>query len=1008
MFAVLSLITALFVGSAPSISEASNINAFDEIGLYPSLLNTTYNDQSTDKNYDYLKGPFSSVGVYLGPIPSSVLSSDEGASLKNGLISMSSNSAFHVNYSSLKNKLNYSTGSKNDTLYQYARFGYALKSLGYDNTKNDAFSSNLGVKLGLLVLKLFIIIADMLASLQTFLIKVLLLINPAIWFQRITVGFYKNALDGTVQLNDTAIAALSKLDEYMNLAFNLSWSFIIPIMLGLGLIHILTHRTSQFSEDRFKVLDGFKKPILTMFWIFIGFPLTLSVYTSALNLLSSDAESDASSIYDTMAYTMLDFGKWAVDMRLAMPTYSVSADGYGTITYTFEIASVDSNDSNNTGGVGKVICYYNGEAYGDDDDDGLVPFYTIISNDETVLLNLTPEQAFVYAVNVNTGAYPKITSSDNKSKQRAAVFAMMDSYGAGESVTSADISSSTPKTTETDGDEFYDSIDNFSDVFDGSDGAYTGSKHRSSSDKNIFNNGALAHKSHPTTDGYVFYNSDETDIPSQSELDSDGSGSTRLQSYGLSSAAMYQYLATDFGSDAATVYTSNGGSEYSSLHHRSIVTPAAGTNIFSAICELLARILTSVVIAILLIYTVLAQIKRTGAVLGHGIGSIFGSKREMLMVISTLVSMIASIVIVFIASTVLTSVGDTIQAVVESAFESGDSSTVAFWSKFISSVIMIALSIFSIKYVRTVSSTLDNIVAQITQKMVQTGSGGYGGGAGSGTASVLQAAKDAYKNDNGLVADGKDAFNNAKNKATDMGHKIGDKASDISDGIKDKATKTKDAAKSTYDKMPKSMADVQAIGGNVADSMHQLKRDAKTGLANASEAAKDIGHGVKTTVKNAPRNTRDAAIRARNKLNDNLNPKSDKNKKAIEANNQKRLHNNVTSDLATDMNISKMKEERAARRTADGFSGNKTKAASVNVTKQQEVAKKAESAKKATAKKATAKTTKSTKTTTRTTTRTRARQTTKQTSTSSNSTGSQRQQRAKQARRSKKSAQLDE
>lgn len=218
--------------------------------------------------------------------------------------------------------------SSMEGLRDYAYYGATLTGLGFDSTAaRDSASTAKSSVMGTGILFAYVAAGAVDTMFDT-VVSLLQTLNP---FRLITdwVGTNDRNSEGFREGSDSRFTegmpgeaggtngAFDGLKEFLGTMYsgfiNLGWLVTIPIFIGVFFFGVLMSR-------RYMVGDGFKKLALRIGFLVVGIPLLGVSYTGALeSLQGASGEAGTANASRVVGSTYLDFEAW-VDSRLAQPT----------------------------------------------------------------------------------------------------------------------------------------------------------------------------------------------------------------------------------------------------------------------------------------------------------------------------------------------------------------------------------------------------------------------------------------------------------------------------------------------------------------------------------------------------------------------------------------------------------------------------------------------------------------------------------------------------------------
>lgn len=218
--------------------------------------------------------------------------------------------------------------SKSSGMYEYALFGATNNALGLDSMFTNAGFDGIIHAVGGFIVFVLYILNMFVAILFWFVIKLLKMLNPYMWFHDALTSmgtpFASNMAELMVRDGDLTLVqgggALSGLASWISswysVLLDLSWQVLVPLMLGFLLIGLVMFR----KLDRGAAIKRF---IVRVLFIALGLPLVGGIYTSVLDQFDTTATSSASAPTKMVLSTYVDVDAWVNNTRLAVPEEAV-------------------------------------------------------------------------------------------------------------------------------------------------------------------------------------------------------------------------------------------------------------------------------------------------------------------------------------------------------------------------------------------------------------------------------------------------------------------------------------------------------------------------------------------------------------------------------------------------------------------------------------------------------------------------------------------------------------
>ncbi|MDP9903208.1 hypothetical protein [Arthrobacter bambusae] len=203
---------------------------------------------------------------------------------------------------------------------QYGEFGATLKALGLDST-SVGFGSGLMSFLGGGVLLLFYWAASGVGWMFTGVLTILSWFNPFKLFYQgvhlVSPEFADGMTGGAV--SDADLGPFTGLATFIGGVYkavtSLSWAVMIPLFIGITVVGLLLFKPSGDTSRGQKI----RKLFTRMVFIVVGIPLLGSMYSNILPAALNMTSSQNSGATQVVASTLVDFRAWSTQARLAVP-----------------------------------------------------------------------------------------------------------------------------------------------------------------------------------------------------------------------------------------------------------------------------------------------------------------------------------------------------------------------------------------------------------------------------------------------------------------------------------------------------------------------------------------------------------------------------------------------------------------------------------------------------------------------------------------------------------------
>ncbi|MET0886598.1 MAG: hypothetical protein ABWX92_09130 [Mycetocola sp.] len=208
--------------------------------------------------------------------------------------------------------------SKVQGLADYAYFGAALKGMGLDGMSTGLSLGMLNWVTGGLVMVLYLV-SGMVDTVFNSFVDMLALLNPFKLFYLGVEAVNPTFAEGMVGGN-SYVGPLSGVAEFIGQWYGVlnavAWEAMVPIFIAVLL----------FSLIMFKKMDrggALKKLVVRLVFIGLGLPLMGSMYTGMIDSMSDASTEGNSASTRVVMSTYVDFEKWVMANRLALPGEAV-------------------------------------------------------------------------------------------------------------------------------------------------------------------------------------------------------------------------------------------------------------------------------------------------------------------------------------------------------------------------------------------------------------------------------------------------------------------------------------------------------------------------------------------------------------------------------------------------------------------------------------------------------------------------------------------------------------
>lgn len=199
----------------------------------------------------------------------------------------------------------------------YMHFGATLSALGVDNTQAGMGMGGMAAFAGGGIMWLLYAAASAIDSLFNFALSILSVLNPFQLFYQginaISPTFAQGMVGGTTETLPAGMAGIADfIGGWYTALVDLSWGVMVPVFLGVLLIGLLMFKSMNKG-------GAIKKFIIRVAFIGLGLPLIGSMYTGALNSMSSASVDSTTTSSRVVLSTLVDFESWAKTNALAVP-----------------------------------------------------------------------------------------------------------------------------------------------------------------------------------------------------------------------------------------------------------------------------------------------------------------------------------------------------------------------------------------------------------------------------------------------------------------------------------------------------------------------------------------------------------------------------------------------------------------------------------------------------------------------------------------------------------------
>ena len=236
-------------------------------------------------------------------------------------ISKVSNASISQSYKSLTNVvIDVDDNSRTDSdaykgALEYAYFGAANTDLGLANMKSGMdMMPNMFETLGAGMMLMAYLGTVGVGIAFMLVIKLLQLLNPFMWFEEAVRNQWGDTFSLGMTQGETVnpvFSSISKfIDSWYTILQDLSWQVLVPLFLAFMIIGLVMVKENRGGRV--------KKFIIRLMFIGLGLPLLGSMYTGVLNKFDSNPVS-ITGPSKAVASTYVDFGAWMMNDRLHIP-----------------------------------------------------------------------------------------------------------------------------------------------------------------------------------------------------------------------------------------------------------------------------------------------------------------------------------------------------------------------------------------------------------------------------------------------------------------------------------------------------------------------------------------------------------------------------------------------------------------------------------------------------------------------------------------------------------------
>lgn len=728
---------ALLLSASPASADDDDREDYSMYNLSSSVSTYFGNTMSPDSNERALGDNWGSIldnpanaGAFLG------YADPDKSDLLKWATSQLSGSSGSIGYSQFKDATteNGESGGHNNGMLDYAHFGATLSGLGLDST-STSMSSSMFKSLSGGVILLLLLLAFAIDGLFTVVIKGLAILNPFRLFYdgvKAVSPEFVDGMTGGAGLPAPLQGLGSWIGGWYAVLVNLSWTIMVPLMLGFLILGLLL----------FKKMDkgsAIKKFAVRILFIGLGLPVLGGMYTTALTSMDTDFGASKAGSAQVVMSTYVDFEGWVNDSRLEIPDDCGAVIEWDT--------SRDQPSAEAMMGVrNTALCINsNTNGYG-----ALTP-------------QLTPNTADSWTQSIIDGADeannpgthpggPGNNMSANPASQFMNMYGMLVRYMDGQTFSASDFETSMKGSLSS----YADKGDEQREAVRGWFVDYTPKNSKDLKDNNAGSNPMLAMGSDvgltaTRSGGVKTFTTENTSCLAFSPVSSNPKRQGEAIECNLSPLAMYNYLNTSFASDSLVTYSSEKAASGAIREsHSSVNQVGTGSMKFlywvNAVVLLLSFVLIGFGYALSLLFANLKRaVQLIGAIPFATIGVLSGIAKVISYSVALILEVILTIFVYVLMQNLLLALPQIVEAPLSLLLNNDGGVGAAVGLTFlatsglarivvtvISIVVIVWFTVTALRVRKTIIKSINEAVTKIVEKFTGAEVSGGGGAPGMG------------------------------------------------------------------------------------------------------------------------------------------------------------------------------------------------------------------------------------------------------------------------------------
>lgn len=728
---------ALLLSASPASADDDDREDYSMYNLSSSVSTYFGNTMSPDSDERALGDNWGSIldnpanaGAFLG------YADPDKSDLLKWATSQLSGSSGSIGYSQFKDATteNGESGGHNNGMLDYAHFGATLSGLGLDST-STSMSSSMFKFLSGGVIMLLLLLAFAIDGLFTIVIKGLAMLNPFRLFYDGVKAVSPEFVDGMTG-GEGLPAPLQGLGSWIGgwyaVLVNLSWTIMVPLMLGFLILGLLL----------FKKMDkgsAIKKFAVRILFIGLGLPVLGGMYTTALTSMDTDFGASKAGSAQVVMSTYVDFEGWVNDSRLEIP------DDCGAIIEWDTTRDQPSAES--MMGVRNTALCINSKTSG----------YGALTP------QLTPNTADSWTQSIIDGADeannpgthpggPGNNMSANPASQFMNMYGMLVRYMDGQTFSASDFETSMKGSLSS----YADKGDEQREAVRGWFVDYTPKNSKDLKDNNAGSNPMLAMGSDvgltaKRSGGVKTFTTENTSCLAFSPVSSNPKRQGEAIECNLSPLAMYNYLNTSFASDSLVTYSSEKAASGAIREsHSSVNQVGTGSMKFlywvNAVVLLLSFVLIGFGYALSLLFANLKRaVQLIGAIPFATIGVLSGIAKVISYSVALILEVILTIFVYVLMQNLLLALPQIVEAPLSLLLNNDGGVGAAVGLTFlatsglarivvtvISIVVIVWFTVTALRVRKTIIKSINEAVTKIVEKFTGAEVSGGGGAPGMG------------------------------------------------------------------------------------------------------------------------------------------------------------------------------------------------------------------------------------------------------------------------------------